>query len=142
MKQKIQKFATLLEAEQIGRLVASGLNCQSNITNAKIRVIGGKKYTKVNVGNSGRYMVENETGNIFGCKGYGVIHRGHFYGTVDTTQEYYWGEYYPVKKANPTPLDGDIPKLTFAPSNYIPEGEMASGETPLGEQLDGNGELD
>ena len=42
----------------------------------------GKKYTKVDVGRSGRFMVVNDTGEIFGIKAYGVIHRGHRYGTV------------------------------------------------------------
>ena len=53
----------------------------------------GKKYTKVDVGRSGKYMVVNETGEIFGVKAYSVIHRGHAYGTLDTINDWYWGEY-------------------------------------------------
>ena len=116
MKNKIIAFAALLEAESLQRLAASGLTCQTNKDNCKTRVIEGKKYTKVNVGSSGRYMVENETGNIFGIKGYGVIHKGHFYGTVDTTAEYFWGGYYPERKSAPLPKQKfSIPALTFAP---------------------------
>ena len=57
----------------------------------------GKKYTKVDVGRSGHLMVVNNTGEIFGIKAYGVIHRGHPYGTLDTVTDWYWGEYYPHK---------------------------------------------
>jgi len=62
----------------------------------------GQKYVKVDVVNdggkgqrSGRYMVDVLTGEIFGIKAYGVIHRGHEYGTLDTINDYYWGNYYP-----------------------------------------------
>lgn len=62
----------------------------------KAVVIPGKKYTKIDVclpQQSGRYMVDNETGEIFGIKAYGQIHRGHKFGTLDTIGEYYWGGY-------------------------------------------------
>lgn len=62
----------------------------------------GQKYVKVDIVNdggkgqrSGRYMVDVLTGEIFGIKAYGVIHRGHQYGTLDTINNYYWGNYYP-----------------------------------------------
>jgi hypothetical protein len=44
-------------------------------------------------------MIDRE-GNIFGIKGYGQIHRGHYYGTLDTIENWYWGDYaaYPRKK--------------------------------------------
>jgi hypothetical protein len=62
------------------------------------RVIPGKKYTKVDVGTSGKFMIDSY-GNILGIKGYGVIHRGHQYGTLDTINEWFWGEYHPVRIA-------------------------------------------
>lgn len=62
--------------------------------NASIRP--GRKYTKVDVGTSGRYMVDGE-GNIFGIKGYGNIHRGHRYGTLDTVDDWFWGNYQGMK---------------------------------------------
>ena len=60
----------------------------------------GKKYTKVDVllpQQSGKYMIDNETGEIYGIKAYGVVHKGHKYGTLDTIDQYYWGNYYPSK---------------------------------------------
>ena len=59
----------------------------------------GKKYTKIDVGSSGKYMVVNDTGEIFGIKAYGVIHRGHRYGTLDTINNYYWGGYDAQRRA-------------------------------------------
>jgi len=49
----------------------------------KVTVKPGVKYTKVDVGTSGRFMVVNATGEIYGIKAYGVIHRGHYFGTLD-----------------------------------------------------------
>lgn len=53
----------------------------------------GKKYARVDVGSSGKYMIDMETGQIYGVKAYGVIHRGHRFGTLDTIGQYYWGGY-------------------------------------------------
>lgn len=68
-------------------------NIYSGIT---AKAIPGKKYTKIDVclpQQSGRYMVEIETGKIYGIKAYGVINRLHQYGTLDTIDDYYWGDY-------------------------------------------------
>jgi len=65
---------------------------------SEVGVTKGRKYTKVDVGRSGRYMVENSTGKIFGIKGYGVIHRGHQYGTLETITDWYWGPYRAVMR--------------------------------------------
>jgi len=92
MNEKIKQFADLLEIQQIERLKAHKLDCESNIFNARVKIKEGKKYTKVDVGTSGRYMIDLE-GNIFGIKAYGVIHRGHYFGTLDTINNYYWGDY-------------------------------------------------
>ena len=89
---KIQEFAELLENQQIERLKKDGLTCEANICNSKVSIKVGKKYTKVDVGNSGKYMIDAD-GNIFGIKAYGVIHRGYHFGTLDTIHQYYWGDY-------------------------------------------------
>lgn len=117
MTNKITAFAQLVEKQQIENLIEMGYKPDSDFRNSKTSVVSGRKFTKVNIGSSGRYMVEMETGNIFGVKGYGQVHRGHFYGTVDTTNEYFWGDYYPERLASPLPKQGSsfIPKLTHAP---------------------------
>lgn len=108
---KIQALATKLEQDSIKRLEAEGLACEANILNARTKVKEGKKYTKVDIGTSGRLMVENSTGNIYGIKAYGVIHRGHQYGTLDTIEDWFWGSYYPTKYSLPAEL-----RLTFKPT--------------------------
>lgn len=64
-----------------------------------VEVKPGKVYTKVNVGPrhnmSGAYMIEHATGDIFGIKGYGVVHRGHRYGNLDTLDAWDWSGYRP-----------------------------------------------
>jgi hypothetical protein len=113
---KIKAFAQLVETQQIQRLNQDRLACDANIANAKTSIKSGTKYVKVDIGHSGRFMIEVETGNIFGIKAYGQIHRGHFYGTLDTINEYNWGDYYPHKLENPIPTQrGGIPKLTTVP---------------------------
>lgn len=90
---KLEAFAELLEREQIEELGRRGLACQGNLANCRVRIIPGRKYTRVNVGTSGKYMIVNDTGEIYGIKAYGVIHRGHRYGMLETINEWYWGEY-------------------------------------------------
>jgi len=92
MKLKVMALAEKIEKEQIERLYKTGLACEGNIYNSKVKVKLGNKYIKVDVGSSGKYMIDTE-GNIYGIKAYGVIHRGHYYGTLDTIDQYYWGEY-------------------------------------------------
>ena len=58
-----------------------------------VNIKPGVKYIKIDRGMSGKYMVEVSTGNIYGIKAYGVIHRGHQYGTLDTINDWYWGDY-------------------------------------------------
>ena len=92
MEKKLQTLANLISQQGIERLKEDKLDCQCNIDNAIAKVKPGKKYTKIDVGTSGRYMVDS-LGNIYGCKAYGVIHRGHYYGTLDTINQYNWGGY-------------------------------------------------
>lgn len=61
-----------------------------------VKATYGKKYVRLDVGTSGKYMVDPE-GNIWGIKGYGVVHHGHWYGTLDTIDQYDWSGYRAVK---------------------------------------------
>jgi hypothetical protein len=96
LKDKINNLAELCTAQKIERLQAQGLNCEVNVINAQATVKEGKKYIKIDVGNSGFLMIDNE-GNIFGIKSYGVINKKQYFGTVDTILSYYWGGYQPKK---------------------------------------------
>jgi hypothetical protein len=99
---KITKLASLIQEETFERVRKEYPNTspEFHLEHSKTRVRSGSKYTKVDVGTSGKYMVVNETGEIFGIKGYGVIHRGHQYGTLDTMDEFYWGAYNAYRKEN------------------------------------------
>lgn len=94
---KLGALAAKLQEEQQSRLRALKLNCQANLDNAVTSIKHGNKYDRVDVGHSGKLMVVRETGEVFGIKAYGVIHRGHAYGTLDTIADWYWGHFYPVK---------------------------------------------
>jgi hypothetical protein len=52
----------------------------------------GRKYVNVDVGQSGKYMVD-ESGDIYGIKAYGVIHRGYRFGTLATVAAWDWSGY-------------------------------------------------
>jgi hypothetical protein len=90
---KLEAFARLLEQDQLRGLIARNVDCEANRADAKTRVKIGRKYANVDVGTSGKYMVELDTGRIFGIKAYGVIHRGHAFGTLDTITDWDWSGY-------------------------------------------------
>jgi len=94
----IAEFAELLEREQIETLHRRNLASLGNIQGCKTVIHVGKKYTRVDVGSSGKYMIVNDTGEIYGIKAYGVIHKGHKYGTLDTIDTFHWGEYQGIRK--------------------------------------------
>jgi len=70
----------------------------------KVRLVPGKKYVKVDISYldndswSGKYMVDKKTGDIFGIKAYGKVHKGHYYGNLNTIKERDWGGYTASKK--------------------------------------------
>ena len=98
----IQDFAALLERQQVAQLKKEYPDYPADLVadETAVKVTPGRKYTKVDVGTSGKFMVD-EAGNIFGIKGYGVIHRGHAYGTLKTTGEWNWSGYYPTRRVQP-----------------------------------------
>lgn len=100
MNEKLERLCKLIETETKEHMLKRGFTFV-NQTGVTCEVHVAKKYTRVDVGSpqmSGKYMVENETGIVYGIKGYGVIHRGHSYGTLDTVDQYFWGGYIATKK--------------------------------------------
>lgn len=97
VNERLAEFAATVERQQIERLYGDNLACETNVKGARVSIKAGAKYTKVDVGSSGKFMVD-AAGNIFGIKAYGVIHKGHQYGTLDTINEWYWGLYAPVRR--------------------------------------------
>jgi hypothetical protein len=77
----LAEFAARVEAAELEYLVRNKLDCEANRNNCKVKIVPGKKYIKVDIGGSGRYMVDPD-GNIWGIKGYGTPHFGKRYGTL------------------------------------------------------------
>ena len=90
MKNTIQDFAGLVQKDQkeFYAITYPKQPIEFWEPSYTVQVKPGKKYTKVDVGRSGKYMVVNSTGEIFGIKAYGVIHKGHCYGTLETMNEW------------------------------------------------------
>jgi hypothetical protein len=102
----IEEFAEMVLAAQKQRLAEHFSQRQADAEIVEVKP--GPKYTKVDFGTgsfrtggggmSGKFMVENATGVIYGIKGYGVVHKGRRYGTLQTTDEWDWSGYGPVRK--------------------------------------------
>ena len=134
-EEKIQRFCDLLTKENKERLLTEGFsaaNTEYFIKHAIAHYHIGNKYARVDIGGSGRYMVELDTECIYGIKGYGVIHRGHSYGTLDTIDDYYWGRYRAVKRVKHNPNgNGKGKKAIDTVSSIIAfeQGELGEEDT-------------
>lgn len=100
----IEELAALILEQTRQRLAAQGYDSQVEAEAVEIKP--GPKYTKIDRGPrwgqgrtehnmSGYLMIDNASGEIFGIKGYGVVHKGHRYGTLDTADQWFWGDYAP-----------------------------------------------
>ena len=97
---KLEALRALVQAKQKQGLLDKGYTLEFHPHEVRIKV--GRKYANIDVGGphwSGCYMVELDTGNIYGIKAYGVIHRGHAYGTLETINDYDWRGYRAVRTA-------------------------------------------
>ena len=99
MEEKLKTLCNLITKETQDRLYRGFPTSPPGFWDKEVAIYKPKKkYTNIDIGGSGKYMVVNETGEIYGIKAYGVIHRGHFFGTLDTINNYYWGDYTAIKK--------------------------------------------
>ncbi len=89
--ERLERFRALLQDAQKQELLRRGYNPENHRHGCRVKV--GRKYANVDVGDSGKYMVELATSKIYGIKGYGVIHRGHQYGSLDTLWGWDWSGY-------------------------------------------------
>jgi len=49
----------------------------------EVKLIEGKKYYKINVGDSGKFMYDTTNDNLYFIKGYGVIDRAKNFGEIE-----------------------------------------------------------
>ena len=94
----IEEFAALVEKSQRERIVREWPATAAVGGWGRAEIHTGPKYSRVDFDKSGKYMVVNATGEIYGIKAYGVIHRGHYYGTLDTIDQWDWSGYRAVRK--------------------------------------------
>lgn len=104
----VNEFAALVLAQTQTRLKVS-YPTSPQWEWERVSVKPGPVYTKVDIGPegnmSGKYMIENATGIIYGIKGYGKVHKGHRYGTLETAGDWYWGGYTGQPRADFRPVD-------------------------------------
>lgn len=112
---KLLLLAMTIEKQTQERLMECKMDCTANMLNAVTKIKLGKKYDKIDLGGSGKLMVVKETGEVFGVKAYGVIHKGHAYGTLDTISEWYWGDYHPMKRKRLTGIWERLPESGWKP---------------------------
>jgi len=102
----IEELAEVILAQTREVLESKGYH--SLVDGECVEIRPGPKYTKIDRGprwGPGRYdhnmsgflMIENDTGMIFGIKGYGQVHKGRYYGTLATADQWFWGNYGPEK---------------------------------------------
>ncbi len=91
-KAKLQSLCDKITYQSRELLTIKGLDCIVNLLNAKATYKIKKKYTYIDINQSGRYMINN-SGEIYGIKAYGVINKRKFYGTLNIINEFYWGDY-------------------------------------------------
>jgi len=92
----INEFAQRLHQEQVERYKKDHPSLNAEFE-ARVSIHVGRKYTRVDIGTSGKYMVD-KAGNIYGIKAYGVPHLSKHYGTLETVDQFYWGNYTAEKK--------------------------------------------
>lgn len=126
---KLWSFGVLLQAHRRAQMVKEygAVNARSGIDTLEIqfsawhvKISEGRKYINVDVGGSGVFMVTKEDGEIFGIKGYGVIHKGHQYGTLDTVGAWYWGLYRGVRFNEPKTIEPAFRFESFRPESVEP----------------------
>lgn len=95
----IQEFGERVRQETADRLRRDypGYSPSMVEHDSRISIHNGRKYIRLDVGNSGKYMIDRD-GNIYGIKAYGVPHFRKIYGTLETVDDYYWGDYRAIPK--------------------------------------------
>ena len=96
MDERIRVLAQKIQEQTKERLMKQYKNLDFDFE-SKTTIIPGRKYIKIDVGNSGKFMIDND-GNIFGIKGYGIINKKKQYGNLDTIDDFYWGGWAPIRK--------------------------------------------
>lgn len=98
IENKINNFVKLFQNDRIKRNQDSFFH---DIVTYKVR----KKYILVDIGVSGRYMIDKESEIIYAINGYGKINKNKNFGTLDTIKKYYWGDFQGLKVKEEREID-------------------------------------
>jgi len=82
----IEEFASKVQEGHQASLRRANFACEANMANTITEIKPGRKWTKVNVGYSGKFMIDPD-GRIFGIKAYGVPNYRHYFGTLDNPSQ-------------------------------------------------------
>ena len=99
MLAKIQALADLITVEQVERLKLQEMDCWANIHHAKTTIArDGRRYVGIAVGTGMRYFVDKTTGLIHPSASWKTPNLKRSFGTLDSINDFYWGEYEAVAK--------------------------------------------
>ena len=91
-EERLTALAFCVEYQGLADLIKQGYACEANRISRLTKIEFGRTWARVDVGDSGRYMVALvdipkkliKRGDIVGIKGYGVPHLGYRYGSLGT----------------------------------------------------------
>lgn len=137
---KVENFVKLVENDQIEGLRKLDCYCEINVRGRKVVFEEAKKYIKIDIDNngsrSGRFMIDKATGEIYGIKAYGQINKNHYYGTLDTITNYFWGEYSPIRLKNERQIDfNNLNSVELELQNFNKEPEIIDCTEEIEEML-------
>lgn len=70
IKAQIQELKQIVQTEELLDLKVSKVDCEGNRQGVKVSIKPKQKYTYLDVGTSGRYLIE-QNGTVWGIKAYG-----------------------------------------------------------------------
>ncbi len=82
----VEEFAQKVQEGEQASLRRAGLACEANMKEAITTIKCGRKWTKVDRGSSGLYMIDPQ-GEIYGIKAYGVPNYHRHYGNLSNPSE-------------------------------------------------------
>jgi hypothetical protein len=96
--EKAYRLADRLRDEQNDRRIRkyhwTAEMCSSRVPD----IIMGRKYARLDIEHGhGHLMIEISTGKIYGIRSYGQVDKTKEYGTLDTIDDWYWGDFSPER---------------------------------------------
>lgn len=95
----VDNWCARITRETVDRLHADNLACQANIDQAQARVArDGRRFIAISIGTGMRYFIDKRTGLIHPSASWKAPNLKRSFGTLDTVDDFYWGNYEAVAK--------------------------------------------